>query len=233
MNKSGSQDLASLFTDLDPLGTGKSKPFVDRKDFFTDSRTAMKLTGASSDSVNNVGLHISDFVDPNSAPPPLQSHYTNSVLSSSSCLSPRYPESLWSTPEPGPGASYSRPPPPPKLQAETWGRSGPARAGRSLGPSLRVALPPEELGRAAREGSPGLNYQTSNNYGSILELEASPRRFRKQEIPDFYAVAPDSLPSYQCGRYEGGSEYGSLDSNIPIPSEPPPALPKRPPKRLA
>merc|ERR1711936_126340 len=53
VNKSGSQDLASLFTDLDPLGTGKSKPFVDKKDFFTDSKTAMKLTGASSDSLNN------------------------------------------------------------------------------------------------------------------------------------------------------------------------------------
>jgi len=53
LNKSGSQDLASLFTDLDPLGTGKSKPFVDKKDFFTDSKTAMKLTGASSDSLNN------------------------------------------------------------------------------------------------------------------------------------------------------------------------------------
>ena len=176
----------------------------------------MKLTGASSDSVNNVGLSISEFVDPNSTP---QSHYTNSVLSSSSCLSttapPRYstqpPRSL----EPGPGASYSRPAPPPKLQAETWGR-----AGRSHGNTLRVVLPPEE---------PGISYQTSNNYGSILELEASPRRFRKQEIPDFYAVAPDSLPSYQCGRYEG-SEYDSLDSNIPIPSEPPPALPRRPPK---
>ena len=75
------------------------------------------------------------------------------------------------------------------------------------------------------------NYQTSNNYGSNLELEASPRRFRKQEIPDFYTAAPDSLmsSSYQSGRYEG-SEYESLDSNIPIPSKPPPALPKRPPK---
>ena len=242
MNKSGSQDLASLFTDLDPLGTGKSKPFVDKKDFFTDSKTAMKLTGASSDSVNNVGVNISEFVDPNSAPPSHQSHYTNSVLSSSSCLSTsRYSESLWCSPttsspprslDTGLGASYSRPPPPAKVPVETWGRSGgPARSGRSSN-SLRVALPPEEMCRAAtaRATSPGINYQTSNNYGSILELEASPRRFRKQEIPDFYTAAPDSLSSYGCrGRYEG-SEYDSIESNIPIPSEPPPALPKRPPK---
>ena len=251
MNKSGSQDLASLFTDLDPLGTGKSKPFVDKKDFFTDSKTAMKLTGASSDSVNNVGVNISEFVDPNSVPPSQQSqqsqqsHYTNSVLSSSSCLSTsRYSDSLWCSPatatttsspprslDTGLGASYSRPAPPPKLSSETWSRSGPARSGRSSN-TLRVALPPEDLCRAAtaRATSPGINYQPSNNYGSILELEASPRRFRKQEIPDFYTAAPDSLmSSYQCGRYEG-SEYDSLDSNIPIPSEPPPALPKRPPK---
>jgi len=50
---SGSQDLASLFTDLDPLGSGKSKPFVDKKDFFYDSKTKMKLTGASEDSLTN------------------------------------------------------------------------------------------------------------------------------------------------------------------------------------
>jgi len=50
---SGSQDLASLFTDLDPLGTGKSKPMVDKKDFFTDSKAKLKMTGASADSLTN------------------------------------------------------------------------------------------------------------------------------------------------------------------------------------
>merc|ERR1719402_1543426 len=40
---SSGQDLASLFTDLDPLGTGKSKPFVDKKDFFSDSKTSPKM----------------------------------------------------------------------------------------------------------------------------------------------------------------------------------------------
>jgi len=50
---SGSQDLASLFTDLDPLGTGKSKPFVDKKNFFNDSKAKLKLTGASEDSLTN------------------------------------------------------------------------------------------------------------------------------------------------------------------------------------
>ena len=196
--KSGSQDLASLFTDLDPLGTGKSKPFVDKKDFFTDSRTAMKLTGASSDSLNNVGLTMSEF-DANPGQSVPQSHYTNSVLSSSS-LSSRYS----STPP-----SYSRPPP-------VRTSSGHGRTGNTL----RVALPPED----SRSASPAISSQSSNNYGSIIELEASPRRFRKQEIPDFYTTAPDSL----YGRY--GSEFDSIESNIPIPSEPPPALPRRPPK---
>jgi len=50
---SGSQDLASLFTDLDPLGTGKSKPFVDKKNFFNDSKAKLKMTGASEDSLTN------------------------------------------------------------------------------------------------------------------------------------------------------------------------------------
>ena len=218
VNKSGSQDLASLFTDLDPLGTGKSKPFVDKKDFFTDSKTAMKLTGASSDSLNNVGLNMSEFVDANPGHSVPQSHYTNSVLSSSSCLS----SSRYSTTPPRSldtqlgTASYCRPPP----VARAHSSHGAHRSS-----TLRVALPPEDTARSA---SPAISSQSSNNYGSILELEASPRRFRKQEIPDFYTTAPDSLSSYHYGRY--GSEFDSIESNIPIPSEPPPALPRRPPK---
>jgi len=51
--KSGSQDLASMFTDLDPLGTGTSKPFVDKKDFFNTPKKGLKMTGASNDSLNN------------------------------------------------------------------------------------------------------------------------------------------------------------------------------------
>ena len=40
--------------------------------------------------------------------------------------------------------------------------------------SLRVALPPEDGGRlSVSPGDQGLNPQ--NSYGSILELEASPR----------------------------------------------------------
>merc|ERR1712224_1038342 len=50
-------DLDSLFADLDPLGTGMSKPFVDKKDFFTASKKAPRLTGASDDSLNNAFFH--------------------------------------------------------------------------------------------------------------------------------------------------------------------------------
>merc|ERR1740128_376999 len=37
--------LDSLFTDLDPLGTGKSKPYTDKKDFFAVKATPMMGSG--------------------------------------------------------------------------------------------------------------------------------------------------------------------------------------------
>ena len=80
------------------------------------------------------------------------------------------------------------------------------------------------------EKNDGINTQTSNTYGSILQLEASPRRFRKHEIPDLYAASQDSLVfNYGSGRYGG---VVSIDDslNITMPSEPPPALPQRPPR---
>ena len=247
-----SQDLGSLFTDLDPLGTGTSKPFVDKKDFFTASKKGgMKLTGASDDSLNNVGLHLSDpfLVDPNpgaaaAALPDL--NYTNSLLSSSPAVSSvssvsasKYSDTFWSVPTP--------PPPVPKVHREaphyaTSARPGSGSRGHGSlaqhGNTLRVALPPEEVTRRSSSPGPGLNTQASNTYGSILELEASPRRFRKHEIPDFYSASQDSLAfNYSSGRYGGGgaemdSGGTSLDSslNLPPPSEPPPALPQRPPK---
>merc|ERR1719483_1720636 len=97
---SGSQDLASLFTDLDPLGTGKSKPFVDKKNFFNDSKAKLKLTGASEDSLTNVGLNITDSIfEPNNGIS--ESNYTNSILSSSSCMSTsRYSDTFWSNTTP-------------------------------------------------------------------------------------------------------------------------------------
>ena len=104
-------DLDSLFTDLDPLGTGMSKPFVDKKDFFTASKKAPRLTGASDDSLNNVGLHLSDpfFVESNlgaSAGVCSDSAYTNSFVSSSSAMSSsKFSDSFWSP------AAASTPPP--------------------------------------------------------------------------------------------------------------------------
>ena len=101
-------DLDSLFTDLDPLGTGVSKPFVDKKDFFTASKKAPRLTGASDDSLNNVGLNMSDpfFVESNlgASAGVSDSAYTNSFMSSSSALSSsKLSDSFWcpaSTPPP-------------------------------------------------------------------------------------------------------------------------------------
>ena len=242
-------DLDSLFTDLDPLGTGMSKPFVDKKDFFTASKKAPRLTGASDDSLNNVGLHMSDpfFVESNlgasAAGVSADSAYTNTSLSSSSALSSsKFSDSFWS-PAPASTPPPSRPAPGhvPRITTEAAHYAASQRPPRpSHGPSLcsnqlRVALPPEDATR--RSSSPGLNTQTSNTYGSILELEASPRRFRKHEIPDFYAASQDSLAfNYGSGRYGGAASLDSIDDslesslNLPMPSEPPPALPQRPPK---
>ena len=51
MESNGSSgQLSELFTDLDPLGTGKSKPYVDRKDFFSELKTSSpKLASVSRD----------------------------------------------------------------------------------------------------------------------------------------------------------------------------------------
>ena len=48
--------IAGLFTDLDPLGTGKSKPYMDKKDFFSAEKmaTSPKLTGRKA---SNAGLN--------------------------------------------------------------------------------------------------------------------------------------------------------------------------------
>merc|ERR1719422_2181257 len=42
-----SKSAGGLFTDLDPLGSGKSKPYMDKKDFFRAEKeaTSPKLTG--------------------------------------------------------------------------------------------------------------------------------------------------------------------------------------------
>ena len=81
----------SLFTDLDPLGTGRSKPYMDRKDFFSDLKTVTSpkktmrqpsgggggdgATGAPSLN-NSVGSDL--FSRPPSLPPNAQQRY-NSV----------------------------------------------------------------------------------------------------------------------------------------------------------
>ena len=250
-----------MFTDLDPLGTGTSKPFVDKKDFFNTPKKGLKMTGASNDSLNNVGLNMSDpfFVDPNLGLGISESNFTNSLLSSSSIMSSsRFSDSLWSnsiTPRTA-GDTQNTPAPALKIQNEAWDSQPPMsqqlphyatthRNTTRTNPSsnlscntLRVALPPEETTR--RSTSPGINHQSSNTYGSILELEASPRRFRKYEIPDFYTAREDSLAfTYGAGsgKYDDMKEFDSLGSheadmslNIPMPAEPPPALPQRPPK---
>eukprot|EP00090_Calanus_glacialis_P026601 TRINITY_DN41852_c0_g1_i1.p1 TRINITY_DN41852_c0_g1~~TRINITY_DN41852_c0_g1_i1.p1 ORF type:complete len:1035 (-),score=211.54 TRINITY_DN41852_c0_g1_i1:57-2987(-) len=128
--------------------------------------------------------------------------------------------------------------PVPTIHTETWENppsysnsrtpSRPCYIGTGASNTLRVALPPEDVGR--RSISPGINTQNSNTYGSILELEASPRRYRNKELHDFYSTSQDS-PTYTSSRYAVDFDSSVESSlNIPMPREPPPALPERPPK---
>ena len=50
METSGISNASSsgLFTDLDPLGTGKSKPYVDKKDFFSELKSTSPKLGSMS-----------------------------------------------------------------------------------------------------------------------------------------------------------------------------------------
>jgi len=120
--------------------------------------------------------------------------------------------------------------------------------------SLRVALPPEDSaagpGYSRRSVSPGndskhLNVrdtlqqpqpQAHSSYGSILELEASPRRYRNSDLKDllYSAMGSQDSPTAYSDRYSSSRETraSSVDSslNIPMPLDPPPALPERPPK---
>ena len=51
-----SSGITGLFTDLDPLGSGKSRPYMDKKDFFSAEKamTSPKLTGRKA---SNAGLN--------------------------------------------------------------------------------------------------------------------------------------------------------------------------------
>ena len=181
----------------------------------------MKLTGASEDSLTNVGLGFPDSIFepiPNTCVSECPSNPVPSYVSRNS-------DQLWST-------SASRPVPTiqTSTQHATWDRR-PSRPAHPPPPShrnnsLRVALPPEE----GRSSPCAINTQNSNTYGSILELEASPRRYRNKELREFYYSSQDS-PTYPPSRGdygEGSSHDSSL--NMPPPMEPPPALPERLPK---
>ena len=48
--------LDSLFTDLDPLGTGKSKPYTDKKNFFAVKATPMMGSGGGGGAVSQDAL---------------------------------------------------------------------------------------------------------------------------------------------------------------------------------
>ena len=187
--------LDSLFTDLDPLGTGKSKPYTDKKDFFAVKATPMMGSGGgavSQESLSNVGFDDS-----------LCDGFTN-IMSH-------------------PGFNTNNVPSSNNIPCQVSQR-------RISENSLRVALPPEEGRMSVSPGDPGLNPHSS--YGSILELEASPRRYRNSEMHELYSTSQDS-PS--CSSRYGDCKDSSIDSslNIPMPAEPPPALPERPPKSIS
>ena len=172
----------------------------------------MKLTGASEDSLTNVGLGFPDSIFepiPNTCVSECPSNPVPSSLSRHG--HPPLPTIHTSMQQPTWDRRPSRPPHPPPSSHRTN--------------SLRVALPPEEGRRSA---SP-INTQNSNTYGSILELEASPRRYRNKELREFYYSSQDSPTYSRSGEYAEGSSHDS-SLNLPPPMEPPPALPERLPK---
>ena len=184
--------LDTLFTDLDPLGTGKSKPYTDKKNFFPTVKSSpmQASTALSRDSLTHVGFEDSlwDGCTNNLS----ELNYTNPVQS-----------------------SY--------IPCQVSKR-------RISENSLRVALPPEDGRRSVSPGDQGLNPHSS--YGSILELEASPRRYRTNDLHELYSTSQDS-PS--CSSKYGDCRDSSVDSslNLPMPAEPPPALPERPSKSIS
>ena len=85
---------SELFTDLDPLGTGKSRPYVDKKDFFSELKSSSPKLGnmssaespvpmtlsSSMEATTNVGL--TDPVSLSSCPPVPSSQQTSSSSTS-------------------------------------------------------------------------------------------------------------------------------------------------------
>ena len=67
METSGISNASSsgLFTDLDPLGTGKSKPYVDKKDFFSELKSTSPKLGSMSntDSRESPEVHFGSMAE--------------------------------------------------------------------------------------------------------------------------------------------------------------------------
>merc|ERR1712079_78103 len=57
-------DVSSeLFTDLDPLGTGKSRPYVDKKDFFSELKSSSPELGNMSSAESPVPMTLSSSME--------------------------------------------------------------------------------------------------------------------------------------------------------------------------
>ncbi len=92
-NGSINKELPSMFTDLDPLGTGKSRPYVDKKDFFSELKTSVSPKLASNMGTSQDGQQVQDVPQQpqqqqqpqaNVGQPPRHGHASGSEASSSS-----------------------------------------------------------------------------------------------------------------------------------------------------
>jgi len=54
---------SELFTDLDPLGTGKSRPYVDKKDFFSELKSSSPKLGNMSSAESPVPMTLSSSME--------------------------------------------------------------------------------------------------------------------------------------------------------------------------
>ena len=97
--------------------------------------------------------------------------------------------------------------------------------------SLKVSLPPEQDGPSglARPSTEGLLAQSATGYGSIPQLEASPRRYpNKDPNADYrYEVSGNlGVPTFRHGSLSGGPSPSAPYETDGMAGETPPKLPE-------
>eukprot|EP00096_Caligus_rogercresseyi_P002828 TRINITY_DN1513_c3_g1_i1.p1 TRINITY_DN1513_c3_g1~~TRINITY_DN1513_c3_g1_i1.p1 ORF type:complete len:1235 (-),score=350.60 TRINITY_DN1513_c3_g1_i1:195-3899(-) len=222
------------FTDLDPLGSGKSKPYMERKDFFSELKTPSArmseiASSPGSDVLSSsVGSLTGAFGPTPSGDPSKVQHQQHQPHSFSDNFSSDSP-TMWHCGNRGGGGgvnnSYSKEP----------------RKPPSMGISMPITVDSGEESHYGGFGHLKVPDEGSNSgentYGSIPHLEASPRRYRRDLFPPSGTMSNSlnlGIPSIvsskkTCDQYDSDTppklpERPSKASTI----SPPPLPPKKP-----